>query len=52
MMRVRHGMMMIAALLAMALPAMAQAPAKGDAAERARVKELVREILKENPELV
>lgn len=55
-MRVRQGMMVIAALFALALPAAAQAPApaptRGDAAERARIKELVREVLKENPELV
>jgi protein-disulfide isomerase len=42
----------IAALMGLALPAGAQAPAKGDAAERARLKDIVREILKENPELV
>jgi protein-disulfide isomerase len=46
----RRTITVLASVLALALPAQAQAP--GDAAERARLKEIVREVLKENPELV
>jgi protein-disulfide isomerase len=57
MMRGRWTMIaMMALATGLALPAAAQAPApttaKTDAAERARLKEIVREVLKENPELV
>jgi protein-disulfide isomerase len=48
----RRTITVLASVLALALPAQAQAPAPGDAAERARLKEIVREVLKENPELV
>src|SRR5215831_6998542 len=55
-MTMRLGTIVLACMLAAVVPARAQSPAASSpatsATERARIKEIVREVLKENPELL